>query len=87
MKNTINAKIGYTVKNNYHDIWTGEKVRVLFDGDDLLFVGHIMTLEDHKDEMLNNEMYHVVEIFTTVKGNQFIYSRDEEADIDYLIKL
>lgn len=26
MKDTIKAKVGYTVKNNYHDTRTGEKV-------------------------------------------------------------
>lgn len=91
MRNTITAKVGYTVgytvKNNYHDIRTGQKVRVLFDGDVMIMGGHIKTMQDHIKEMEQNECYHVCEIFTTIKGNQFIYTRDEELDEDYLVKV
>lgn len=84
-RNIITAKVGYTVKTNYHDTRTGEKVRVLFDGDEMIMVGHIKTMQDHCEELEQNEEYHVCEVFTTVKGNQFIYARDEELDKDYLI--
>lgn len=87
MKNTIKAKVGYTVKNNYHDTRTGEKVCVLFDGDEMIMGGRIKSLKDHSEELEQNEEYHVCEVFTTVKGNQFIYARDEELDEDYLIKV
>lgn len=87
MKDTIKAKVGYTVKNNYHDKRTGEKVWVLFDGDEMIMAAHIMSLEDHIENMKGNECYHICEEFHTVKGNKFIYSRDEEIDEDYLIKI
>lgn len=87
MRNTIKARVGYTVKNNYRDTRTGEKVRVLFDGDVVIMGAHIKTMQDHIEEMGQNECYHVCEVFTTVKGNQFIYTRDEELDEDYLVKV
>ena len=34
-----------------------------------------------------NELAHKVEVFTTVKGNQFIYWRDEESDEDFITKV
>ena len=47
----------------------------------------IKTMQDHIEEMEGNECYHVCEVFTTIKGNQFIYTRDEEIDEDYLVKV
>lgn len=32
-------------------------------------------------------MAHKVEVFTTVKGNQFIYWRDEKSDEDFITKV
>ena len=43
--------------------------------------------EDYKDEERQNEMFRRYEVFTTVKGNQFIYWRDEEIDADYITKV
>ena len=34
-----------------------------------------------------DEMFRRCEVFTTVKGNQFIYWRDEEIDADYITKV
>ena len=85
MRNTIKAKVGYV-------IWSKKskpnKV-IVCDGDDVLFEGERRSWEDYKNEVLDygNEMAHKVEVFTTVKGNQFIYWRDEETDEDFITKV
>lgn len=85
MRNTIKAKVGYVIwfKKSKPD-----KV-IVCDGDDVLFEGEKRSWEDYKHEVLDewNEMAHKVEVFTTVKGNQFIYWRDEEADEDFVTKV
>lgn len=86
MKNTIKAKNGYRVKKA-KNIRTGEEVCAILDGVDILFVAYERTYDDYKEEERNNEMFNRCEIFTTVKGNQFIYWRDEELDADYVTKL
>lgn len=83
---TIKAKTGFHVCRGTlrH---TGEKVRGVYDGNDLLFAGKEISKKDMQDELRENEMFHICEIFTTVKGNRFIYARDEEIDQDYIIKV
>ena len=85
MRNTIKAKVGYVV---WHRKSNPDKITVC-DGDDILFKGEQRSWEDYKDEVLDegNEMAHKVEVFTTVKGNQFIYWRDEENDWDLITKV
>lgn len=83
---TIKAKIGYTVCKGT-DRRTGEKMNGVFDGSEFLFAGKRISMKDFQDEMRENEMFHICEIFTTVKGNRFIYARDEEIDQDYIIKV
>ena len=85
MRNTIKAKVGYV-------IWYRRKEPnkvIICDGDDVLFRGERRSWEDYKEEVLDdgNEMAHKVEVFTTVKGNQFIYWRDEESDEDFITKV
>ena len=85
MRNTIKAKVGYVV---WHRKNNPDKITVC-DGDDILFKGEQRSWEDYKDEVLDegNEMAHKCEVFTTVKGNQFIYWRDEESDEDFITKV
>lgn len=85
MKNTIKAKNGYIVKQLKSD---PNRVRV-YDGEVFLFEGERRSYEDYVEEVVNegNEMARKCEVFTTTKGNQFIYWRDEEADWDLLTKI
>lgn len=85
MRNTIKAKVGYVI---WHYASEPNKL-IVCDGDDVLFEGEYRSWEDYKEEVLDegNEMAHKVEVFTTVKGNQFIYWRDEESDEDFITKV
>ena len=82
MKDTIKAKEGYRVKN-VQTVGTHQKMSIVVDGKKPLFIAQKRTYEEYLDEKEENEMFHFCEIFTTVKGNQFIYWRDEEIDEDY----
>lgn len=85
MRNTIKAKVGYVI---WHYASEPNKL-IVCDGDDVLFEGEHRSWEDYKEEVLKgrNEMAHKVEVFTTMKGNQFIYWRDEESDEDFITKV
>ena len=85
MRNTIKAKVGYIVKRRKSD---PTQVRV-YDGEDFLFEGEMRSYEDYVEEVVNegNEMAVKYEVFTTTKGNQFVYWRDEEADWDLITKV
>ena len=85
MRNTIKAKNGYIVKQRKLD---PTQVRV-YDGEVFLFEGERRSYEDYVEEVVNegNEMARKCEVFTTTKGNQFIYWRDEEADWDLITKI
>ena len=85
MRNTIKAKNGYIVKQLKSD---PNRVRV-YDGEVCLFEGERRSYEDYVEEVVNegNEMARKCEVFTTTKGNQFIYWRDEEADWDLITKV
>lgn len=85
MRNTIKAKNGYIVKRLKSD---PTQVRV-YDGEVFLFEGERRSYEDYVEEVVNagNEAAHKCEVFTTVKGNQFVYWRDEEADWDLITKI
>lgn len=85
MINTIRAKDGYKVRHGKKDknnIW-------VYDGKKLLFRGRLRTWNDYNDECKNgnNEMAVKMEVFTTVKGNQFIYWADLETDEDFITKV
>ena len=86
MKTTIRAKNGYTIKKILNRE-TGEVKRILRDGDDIIMIADIASIEQYKDDIAKNEGFTFCECFETVKGNKFIYYRDNELDIDYLVKL
>lgn len=85
MRNTIKAKVGYVVKRLKSDPNT---IR-LYDGDNFLFQGTLRTYEDYVDECVNggDETAVKYEVFTTVKGNQFVYWQSREYDEDYLTQI
>lgn len=86
MRNTIKAKNGYRVVK-VRNIITGKEGWRIDDGSEPLFVAQKRTYEDYQDEKRQNECFKQCEVFTTVKGNQFIYWRDEEIDVDYITKV
>ena len=92
MKNykiTIKAKTGYHVKS-FVDTqlkYKGRKIRFLYDGDQAIMSAFDMSYEDFLDNLEENEMFGYLEVFKTMKGNKFIYARDNEIDEDYLIKI
>ena len=86
MKTTIRAKNGYTVKKIVNRE-TKEIKRILRDGDDIIMIADVASIEQYNDDSKNNEGFVFCECFETVKGNKFIYYRDNELDIDYLVKL
>jgi len=86
MRDTIKAKDGYHVVK-VRNIATGEEGYRIDDGYNPLFVAQKRSYEDYKDEERQNEMFRRCEVFTTIKGNQFIYWRDEEIDADYITKV
>lgn len=86
MRDTIKAKDGYHIVK-VKNIITGEEGWRIDDGGTPLFVAQKRSYEDYLYEKDDNEMFNLCEIFTTVKGNQFIYWRDEEIDADYITKV
>ena len=86
LNTTIQAKVEYIVKKA-RDKRDGKEYRVLFDGDEMIMVAEKLNMHDHLENIENNECYHVCERFITRRGSTFIYARDEEADIDYLIRV
>lgn len=85
MRNTIKAKVGYEVRR----LKSNPNCVGVYDGDECLFQGILRTYEDYVDECVEggDETAVRCEIFTTVKGNQFVYWRCEEYDEDYLTKI
>lgn len=86
MKDTIKAKHEYIVKRATDKI-EGTEFRILYDGDEFVMAAYMMSREDHFANIEDNECYHVCEVFTTRTGKQFVYSRDEELDADYLVNI
>ena len=84
MKDTIKARTGYRVIPVINKR-TGEKFSIINDGEIPLFIAKKRSFEDYECEMSNNEAA-TCEIFTTVKGNQFIYWRDE-IDENYITRV
>lgn len=90
MRDTIKAKVGYRVR-----LYKGVEVEgydnpcLLRDGEELVMLANLRPYKDYLDEVVNggNEAARKYEKFTTVKGTQFIYWRDDEADEDYLTKI
>ena len=94
MKDTIKAKVGYKVtsfRNGFNELRPitdrGDNCLV-FDGDKVLYVAQLRSMDDYKDEYINgnNECAVKYEVFTTVKGTQFIYWGCTETGEDFLTK-
>lgn len=86
LRNTIKPTFEYIVYKSYDNI-NKKDMLVLFDGEILIMYAYKATREQYEDEAKNNEAFHKCEVFTSRKGKQYIYWRDEEADIDYLTPL
>lgn len=89
MRDTIKAKIGYSLWTA-RDPETNEKVdgyRILCDGDEAVMLAKLAKWDEYLYNKDENECFNLCEVFTTQKGNQFIYWRDEEIDQDYLTKV
>ena len=85
MKNTIKAKNGFIVR---HSEISDGFCKVL-DGNEFLFFAELRSMEDYVDECKNgnNECAVKFEVFTTAKGNQFIYWGDIETGEDFITKV
>ena len=99
MKNTIKAKNGYRVIKPKQETelyslatWNFEEtdadnVRVVVDGNDVIMFALLVPYADFLDEKRGNECFNLYEVFTTKKGNQYVYWRDEEIDEDRITKI
>ena len=95
MKTTIKAKVGYRVRRvviqdpNSELLTLFKAPCVLRDGEELVMFADARSMADYESEVERgeNEMAHFCECFTTVRGNKFIYWRDEEFDEDFLTKV
>lgn len=85
MRNTLKASEGYKVYR-IHDA-NGNEYLKLRDGDEVLAIAEERTMEDYDWEREDNEMFCKVGVFTTTKGNQFIWWCDREIEADYLTKV
>lgn len=82
MKVTIKAKVGYRVRYNK------EKTKALvFDGESAIMGAEVLSYNCFLQEMQYNEQAVLCEVFETVKGNKFVYFRDEEIDADYIAEI
>ena len=79
---TITARHGYRV-------WKpkdGGNKRVVTDGETPILVAELKSSQEYLEERKYNECFMFCEKFTTVRGMQYIYWRDDEIDEDYLTK-
>ena len=86
MKDTITARNGYRAVAVIN-IDTGETAYRILDGINQLFIAKRRSYEDYICDMAINEAATMCEIFTTVRGHQFIYWRDNETDEDFITKV
>lgn len=87
MKDTIKAKVYYWIGSNQEiKREYGENARVVLDGQKVVMLCTLKSLEDFEDEKKQNECFRHVETFTTQNGNRYYYWRDEELDEDYITK-
>lgn len=87
MKDTIKSTNGGYRVVKVKNIITNETAYRIDDGKQPLFVAEKRSFEDYEDEHEENEMFVFCEVFTTQKGNQYIYWRDEEIDVDYITEI
>lgn len=86
MKNTITAKVGYWI-GRQSNLDKSSNHRVLLDGQNVIMLCELKPYEIYKEEAKENECFEKCEVFTTQKGNQYIYWRDNELDEDYITKV
>lgn len=90
MKNTIKANVGYSVAYYFEKCAIAShtsKYGKLYDGEKFITACEIISYEDYIYEKVNNECFRQLEVFTTEKGNQFIYWMDTEIGSEYLTKV
>lgn len=84
MKDTIRATDFYACVKMRRTT-DGKLFYHLYDGENSVMIAEALTVREHLEMMAENEAYHEYEIFTTRRGNRFIYAHDEEIGTDYLI--
>lgn len=82
MHDTVKARYEFHVHR--HMIDTDANYWILYDGPEPLFVAQRRSYEDFCEKFDFNEETHTVEVFTTRKGNQFIYWYDAKIGADCL---
>lgn len=60
---------------------------MLLDGQNVIMLCELKPYGIYKEEAKENECFEKCEVFTTQKGNQYIYWRDNELDEDYITKV
>ena len=83
MKITIKAKNGYRVGRCSQTQWA------VLDGEKLVMFCKLVSMNEYREMMksTDGDGYEICECFETVKGNKYIYFRDNECDIDYIVKI
>lgn len=99
MKDTIKAKTEYRVitPEKGGELWhmatwpfdetDADMVRVLADGEHIVMFALLVSYDEYMYNKKMNECFNLCEVFTTRKGNQYIYWRDEELNEDYLTRI
>ena len=88
MRNTITSKNGgYKCRKLYRNEEHTEFLYMVLDGETPIMYAEPVSREFYLEEKEGNECFNFCEVFTTVKGNQFIYFRDEEIDVDYIVNV
>ena len=88
MKDTIKAKEGYWIgKNQMLSYNYGENARAVLDGQKVVMICTMTSLEEYQENREQNECFMQCEVFTTRDGNQFIYWTDIETGEDFITKI
>ena len=88
MKDTIKAKEGYWIgTNNMLKYNYGPNARAVLDGEKLIMICEMTSLEEYKANKEENECFVLQEVFTTRDKNQFVYWSDGETGEDFITKL
>ena len=86
MKDTVRARHGYVV-NPARCLITGKELAQITDGPNVVAVAERKDLAQFFEQDEKGEVYYH-EIFTTVKGNRFLFWKDFDLkDIGYLAEL
>ena len=82
MKVTIKAKDGYRVRKCSQSQWA------VLDGEKLTMICNRVSMDAYQEVMksTSGDGFEFCECFETVKGNKFIYFRDNDFDVDYIVK-